>query len=84
MKPFGRFGPGERKRPMMPATKPITMIQIMFDTKISLCPLRLQSLGQHYCPAGRPIFSIFLGRAAGVTGFLLPEFPAQDRERAKR
>ena len=36
MKPFKLFGPGERKRAMMPAMKPITMIQIMFDTTISL------------------------------------------------
>src|SRR3954447_16125929 len=35
MKPRGSFGPGERKRAMMPATNPITMIQMMFDTTIS-------------------------------------------------
>src|SRR6185437_10997284 len=28
MKPLGLFGPGERKRAMMPATKPTMMIQI--------------------------------------------------------
>ena len=35
MKPLGSFGPGERKRAMMPAMNPITMIQMMFDTTLS-------------------------------------------------
>jgi hypothetical protein len=32
---LGSFGPGDRKRAMMPAMNPITMIQMMFDTTIS-------------------------------------------------
>jgi hypothetical protein len=36
MKPFGRFGPCDTKRAIMPAPKPITKIQIMFDMKIFL------------------------------------------------
>src|ERR1700724_1293702 len=39
MKPFKLFGPGARKRAMMPTMKPITMIQIMFDTMIFPWPL---------------------------------------------
>jgi hypothetical protein len=35
MKPVGLFGPGDNKRAMMPATKPITMIQMMPDTMVS-------------------------------------------------
>jgi hypothetical protein len=35
MKPLGSFGPGDRKRAMMPATNPMTMIQMIFDTTVS-------------------------------------------------
>ena len=35
MKPPNSFGPGERTRAIIPAMKPIMMIQIMFDTVIS-------------------------------------------------
>jgi hypothetical protein len=31
-KPLGSFGPGDSTRAIRPATKPITMIQMMFDT----------------------------------------------------
>src|SRR5690349_10422666 len=34
-KPLGLFGPGERKRAMMPATKPTTMIQMTPDIDTS-------------------------------------------------
>jgi hypothetical protein len=36
MNPFGSFGPGDRKRAMIPATNPIIMIQMMFDMMLSL------------------------------------------------
>src|SRR5262245_15737058 len=35
-KPLGSFGPGESTRAIRPAMKPITMIQMMFDTSTSL------------------------------------------------
>jgi hypothetical protein len=35
MKPLGSFGPGESRRAISPATKPIMMIQMMFHTTIS-------------------------------------------------
>ena len=41
MNPLGLFGPGDKKRAMMPATKPTTTIQMMPDTGLSLsCFLR--------------------------------------------
>src|SRR5215470_18265250 len=36
MKPLGLFGPGESSRAMIPATNPITMIQMKPDTTTSL------------------------------------------------
>jgi hypothetical protein len=36
MKPFKLLGPGDINRAMMPAMKPIPMIQTMFDKTISL------------------------------------------------
>ena len=35
MKPLGSFGPGESMRAISPATKPIRMIQMTFDTALS-------------------------------------------------
>jgi hypothetical protein len=36
MNPFGSFGPGDRKRAMIPAINPMIMIQMMFDMMLSL------------------------------------------------
>jgi hypothetical protein len=39
MKPLGLFGPGAKMRAMMPAMKPITMIQRIFTDRSSLLGL---------------------------------------------
>jgi hypothetical protein len=44
-KPWGLFGPGKRKRAMMPARRPITAIQMMPGMTTSHIRLKLIDLG---------------------------------------
>jgi hypothetical protein len=52
-KPLGSFGPGESTRAIRPAMKPITMIQMMFDTSTSDYELSLPPTSSVATLAGR-------------------------------
>src|SRR6478609_6372551 len=61
MNPLGLFGPGERIRAMMPATKPTTMIQIM--PLMARPSLKIQRVT---LPASQPARQLVLIRQSSV------------------